>query len=202
MLKNLKVIFFSPLRADINHILSSTKVTTALFYFFIAWLILRVAYGTHGIFVKYSPNFTALQFNIGDINLLSYVIDFAIALVVNNFFKAFLLWLIVGRSRQIEIRKFLLITVYTSIFYLLFLSTEVFLIHPINSLKFYNIFWYGLSADTVKLVMTILSGYAFFLFNLMLYRLTALNKVFVFFLSLGSIGIAIKLSNILTTWLK
>lgn len=48
MLKNLKVIFFSPLRADINHILSSTKVTTALFYFFIAWLILRVAYGTMG----------------------------------------------------------------------------------------------------------------------------------------------------------
>lgn len=202
MLKNLKVIFFSPLLADINQILSSTKVTTALFYFFIAWLTLRVAYGTHGVFIRDSLSVIAQPFNIGKISLLSYVVDFSTAVLVDNFFIALLLWLIVGRSRQIAIRKFFLITLYISTFYLFCLSTKIILIHPINSLKFYNVFWYGLAADATKLIITILNGYVFFLFNVMLYRLVALNKVFVFFLSIGSIAIAAKLSNVLDAWLK
>ena len=190
MIKFLALLIFKPISIGANNIIENGTIKSLFTTFTFFWFINSILVVLHGGYVKYSNFLFSLSLDryIG-FNLFPYIFDFIISIVVSlllaclcwanfnfwteiNFTKLFKVSLIISCLQQIPsiIRKFL---------------------------SLYSPYWTKVALDCLKTIVNLSEIYILFLFIVLLYKLTKVNRIAItLFAIVVFIGIA-QLQNII-----
>ena len=171
MKKSLQLLLFKPISSGATYLIKNETIKSALTLFCIGWITVRGLYLINGIHVKawQSIHILYLDAFVG-FNLSSYLIDFSYRLVL-SILIAFICW--IGMRIWVNIPNILVFNL-------------------VKKLSIDSPFWGKTIYDFVHFLVGLFEIYVYFLFTVLLYRLTNLNKWGIaIFLSLLLVGISI-----------
>lgn len=197
MIKFLALLIFRPISIGANNIIENGTIKSLFTTFTLFWLINSILVVLHGGYVKYS-NFLfslSLDRNIG-FNLFPYIFDFIISIVV-SLLMACLCWANFNLWTEINFTKLFKVSLIISCLQQIPSIIRSILLYLVQFLSLHSPYWTKIALDCLKTIINLSEIYIMFLFIVLLYKLTKVNRFAItLFAIVVFIGIA-QLQNII-----
>ena len=197
MIKFLALLIFKPISIGANNIIENGTIKSLFTTFTFFWFINSILVVLHGGYVKYSNFLFSLSLDryIG-FNLFPYIFDFIISIVVSLLF-ACLCWANFNLWLEINFTKLFKVSLIISCLQQIPSIIRSILLYLVQFLSFHSPFWTKIALDFLKTIVNLSEIYILFLFIVLLYKLTKVNRFAItLFAIVVFIGIA-QLQNII-----
>ena len=197
MIKFLALLIFKPISIGANNIIENGTIKSLFTTFTLLWFINSILVVLHGGYVKYSNFLFSLSLDryIG-FNLFPYIFDFIISIVV-SLLLACLCWANFNLWLEINFTKLFKVSLIISCLQQIPSIIRSILLYLVQFLSFHSPFWTKIALDSLKTIVNLSEIYILFLFIVLLYKLTKVNRFAItLFAIVVFIGIA-QLQNII-----
>jgi|GEM_PF-532371 len=197
MIKFLALLIFKPISTGANNIIENGTIKSLFTTFTLFWFINSILVVLHGGYVKYSNFLFSLSLDryIG-FNLFPYIFDFIISIVV-SLLLAYLCWANFNLWTEINFTKLFKVSLIISCLQQIPSIIRSILLYLVQFLSFHSPFWTKIALDCLKTIVNLSEIYILFLFIVLLYKLTKVNRFAItLFAIVVFIGIA-QLQNII-----
>ena len=197
MKKSLVLLIFKPISTGANYIMENETIKSLFSLFLMIWFINHLLIMLVGGHVKYWNVMYPLSIDqyIG-FSLFPYILNFS-SIILISIFIAFLCWANFNIWTEVKFTKLLKVSLVLSCLQQIPDFIRLFLLYPIQFLYVYSPFWAQTIYDTLKFIANISEIYIAFLFIVLLYKLTKVNRFAItLFAIVVFIGIA-QLQNII-----
>lgn len=197
MNKSLSLLIFKPISTGANNIIENGTIKSLFTTFTLLWFINSILVVLHGGYVKYSNFLFSLSLDryIG-FNLFPYIFDFIICIVV-SLLLACLCWANFNLWLEINFTKLFKVSLIISCLQQIPSIIRSILLYLVQFLSFHSPFWTKIALDSLKTIVNLSEIYILFLFIVLLYKLTKVNRFAItLFAIVVFIGIA-QLQNII-----
>ena len=197
MIKFLALLIFKPISIGANNIIENGTIKSLFTTFTLFWFINSILVVLHGGYVKYSNFLFSLSLDryIG-FNLFPYIFDFIISIVV-SLLLACLCWANFNLWLEINFTKLFKVSLIISCLQQIPSIIRSILLYLVQFLSFHSPFWTKIALDCLKTIVNLSEIYILFLFIVLLYKLTKVNRFAItLFAVVVFIGIA-QLQNII-----
>jgi hypothetical protein len=197
MIKFLALLIFKPISIGANNIIENGTIKSLFTTFTFFWFINSILVVLHGGYVKYSNFLFSLSLDryIG-FNLFPYIFDFIISIVV-SLLLACLCWANFNLWLEINFTKLFKVSLIISCLQQIPSIIRSILLYLVQFLSFHSPFWTKIALDSLKTIVNLSEIYILFLFIVLLYKLTKVNRIAItLFAIVVFIGIA-QLQNII-----
>lgn len=197
MIKFLALLIFKPISTGANNIIENGTIKSLFTTFTLLWFINSILVVLHGGYVKYSNFLFSLSLDryIG-FNLFPYIFDFIISIVV-SLLLACLCWANFNLWLEINFTKLFKVSLIISCLQQIPSIIRSTLLYLVQFLSFHSPFWTKIALDSLKTIVNLSEIYILFLFIVLLYKLTKVNRFAItLFAIVVFIGIA-QLQNII-----
>lgn len=197
MKKSLVLLIFKPISTGANYIMENETIKSLFSLFLMIWFINHLLIMLVGGHVKYWKVIYPLAIDqyIG-FSLFPYILNFS-SIILISIFIAFLCWANFNIWTEVKFTKLLKVSLVLSCLQQIPDFIRLFLLYPIQFLYVYSPFWAQTIYDTLKFIANISEIYIAFLFIVLLYKLTKVNRFAItLFAIVVFIGIA-QLQNII-----
>ena len=197
MKKSLHLLIFRPISIGANNIIENGTIKSLFTTFTLFWLINSILVVLHGGYVKYSNFLFSLSLDryIG-FNLFPYIFDFIISIVV-SLLMACLCWANFNLWTEINFTKLFKVSLIISCLQQIPSIIRSIFLYLVKFLSLYSPYWTKVALDCLKTIVNLSEIYILFLFIVLLYKLTKVNRIAItLFAIVVFIGIA-QLQNII-----
>ena len=197
MIKFLALLIFRPISIGANNIIENGTIKSLFTTFTLFWLINSILVVIHGGYVKYSNFLFSLSLDryIG-FNLFPYIFDFIISIVV-SLLMACLCWANFNLWTEINFTKLFKVSLIISCLQQIPSIIRSILLYLVQFLSLHSPYWTKIALDCLKTIINLSEIYIMFLFIVLLYKLTKVNRFAItLFAIVVFIGIA-QLQNII-----
>ena len=197
MIKFLALLIFKPISIGTNNIIKNGTIKSLFTTFTLFWFINSILVVLHGGYVKYSNFLFSLSLDryIG-FNLFPYIFDFIISIVV-SLLLACLCWANFNLWTEINFTKLFKVSLIISCLQQIPSIIRSILLYLVQFLSFHSPYWAKIALDCLKTIVNLSEIYILFLFIVLLYKLTKVNRIAItLFAIVVFIGIA-QLQNII-----
>ena len=197
MIKFLALLIFKPISIGANNIIENGTIKSLFTTFTLFWLINSILVVLHGGYVKYSNFLFSLSLDryIG-FNLFPYIFDFIISIVV-SLLMACLCWANFNLWTEINFTKLFKVSLIISCLQQIPSIIRSILLYLVQFLSLHSPYWTKIALDCLKTIINLSEIYIMFLFIVLLYKLTKVNRFAItLFAIVVFIGIA-QLQNII-----
>ena len=197
MNKCLSLLIFKPISTGANNIIENGTIKSLFTTFTLFWFINSILVVLHGGYVKYSNFLFSLSLDryIG-FNLFPYIFDFIISIVV-SLLLACLCWANFNLWTEINFTKLFKVSLIISCLQQIPSIIRSILLYLVQFLSFHSPYWAKIALDCLKTIVNLSEIYILFLFIVLLYKLTKVNRFAItLFAIVVFIGIA-QLQNII-----
>ena len=197
MNKSLSLLIFKPISTGANNIIENGTIKSLFTTFTLFWFINSILVVLHGGYVKYSNFLFSLSLDryIG-FNLFPYIFDFIISIVV-SLLLACLCWANFNLWTEINFTKLFKVSLIISCLQQIPSIIRSILLYLVQFLSFHSPYWAKIALDCLKTIVNLSEIYILFLFIVLLYKLTKVNRFSItLFAIVVFIGIA-QLQNII-----
>ena len=197
MKKSLHLLIFRPISIGANNIIENGTIKSLFTTFTLFWLINSILVVLHGGYVKYSNFLFSLSLDryIG-FNLFPYIFDFIISIVV-SLLLAYLCWANFNLWTEINFTKLFKVSLIISCLQQIPSIIRSIFLYLVQFLSLYSPYWTKVALDCLKTIVNLSEIYILFLFIVLLYKLTKVNRFAItLFAIVVFIGIA-QLQNII-----
>lgn len=197
MKKSLKLLIFRPISIGANNIIENETIKSLFTTFTLFWLINSILVVLHGGYVKYSNFLFSLSLDryIG-FNLFPYIFDFIISIVV-SLLMACLCWDNFNLWTEINFTKLFKVSLIISCLQQIPSIIRSILLYLVQFSSLHSPYWTKIALDCLKTIINLSEIYIMFLFIVLLYKLTKVNRFAItLFAIVVFIGIA-QLQNII-----
>lgn len=197
MIKFLALLIFRPISIGANNIIENGTIKSLFTTFTLFWLINSILVVLHGGYVKYSNFLFSLSLDryIG-FNLFPYIFDFIISIVV-SLLMACLCWANFNLWTEINFTKLFKVSLIISCLQQIPSIIRSILLYLVQFLSLHSPYWMKIALDCLKTIINLSEIYIMFLFIVLLYKLTKVNRFAItLFAIVVFIGIA-QLQNII-----
>lgn len=197
MNKSLSLLIFKPISTGANNIIENGTIKSLFTTFTLFWFINSILVVLHGGYVKYSNFLFSLSLDryIG-FNLFPYIFDFIISIVV-SLLLACLCWANFNLWTEINFTKLFKVSLIISCLQQIPSIIRSILLYLVQFLSFHSPYWAKIALDCLKTIVNLSEIYILFLFIVLLYKLTKVNRFAItLFAVVVFIGIA-QLQNII-----
>ena len=176
MKKSLKLLIFRPISIGANNIIENETIKSLFTTFTLFWLINSILVVLHGGYVKYSNFLFSLSLDryIG-FNLFPYIFDFIISIVV-SFLMACLCWANFNLWTEINFTKLFKVSLIISCLQQIPSIIRSILLYLVQFLSLHSPYWTKIALDCLKSIINLSEIYIMFLFIVLLYKLTKVNR--------------------------
>lgn len=195
--KSLHLLIFRPISIGANNIIENGTIKSLFTTFTLFWLINSILVVLHGGYVKYSNFLFSLSLDryIG-FNLFPYIFDFIISIVV-SLLMACLCWANFNLWTEINFTKLFKVSLIISCLQQIPSIIRSILLYLVQFLSLHSPYWTKIALDCLKTIINLSEIYIMFLFIVLLYKLTKVNRFAItLFAIVVFIGIA-QLQNII-----
>ena len=197
MKKSLGLLIFKPISIGANNIIENGSIKSLFTTFTLFWFINSILVVLHGGYVKYS-NFSfslSLDRYIG-FNLFPYIFDFISSIVV-SLLIACLCWANFNLWSEVSFTKLFKVALIISCLQQIPSIIRSIFLYLVKFLSLYSPYWTKVALDFLKTIINLSEIYILFLFIVLLYKLTKVNRIAItLFAIVVFIGIA-QLQNII-----
>ena len=197
MKKSLGLLIFKPISIGANNIIENGSIKSLFTTFTLFWFINSILVVLHGGYVKYS-NFSfslSLDRYIG-FNLFPYIFDFISSIVV-SLLIACLCWANFNLWSEVSFTKLFKVALIISCLQQIPSIIRSIFLYLVKFLSLYSPYWTKVALDCLKTIVNLSEIYILFLFIVLLYKLTKVNRIAItLFAIVVFIGIA-QLQNII-----
>ena len=197
MKKSLGLLIFKPISIGANNIIENGSIKSLFTTFTLFWFINSILVVLHGGYVKYS-NFSfslSLDRYIG-FNLFPYIFDFISSIVV-SLLIACLCWANFNLWSEVSFTKLFKVALIISCLQQIPSIIRSIFLYLVKFLSLYSPYWTKVALDFLKTIINLSEIYILFLFIVLLYKLTKVNRFAItLFAIVVFIGIA-QLQNII-----
>ena len=197
MKKSLYLLIFRPISIGAINIIENGTIKSLFTTFTLFWLINSMLVVLHGGYVKYSNFLFSLSLDryIG-FNLFPYIFDFIISIIV-TLLMACLCWANFNLWTEINFTKLFKVSLIISCLQQIPSIIRSILLYLVQFLSFHSPYWAKIALDCLKTIVNLSEIYILFLFIVLLYKLTKVNRFAItLFAVVVFIGIA-QLQNII-----
>ena len=197
MKKSLSLLIFKPISTGANYIMENETIKSLFSFFLLIWFINHLLIMLVGGHVKYWNVMYPLSIDqyIG-FSLFPYILNFS-SIILISIFIAFLCWANFNIWTEVKFTKLLKVSLILTCLQQIPDFIRLFLLYPIQYLYVYSPFWAQTIYDSLKFIASISEIYIAFLFIVLLYKLTKVNRIAItLFAIVVFIGIA-QLQNII-----
>lgn len=197
MIKFLALLIFRPISIGANNIIENGTIKSLFTTFTLFWLINSILVVLHGGYVKYSNFLFSLSLDryIG-FNLFPYIFDFIISIVV-SLLMACLCWANFNLWTEINFTKLFKVSLIISCLQQIPSIIRSIFLYLVHFLSLHSPYWTKIALDSLKTIFNLSEIYIMFLFIVLLYKLTKVNRLAItLFAIVVFIGIA-QLQNII-----
>ena len=197
MKKSLHLLIFKPISTGANYIMENETIKSLFTTFTLFWLINSILVVLHGGYVKYSNFLFSLSLDryIG-FNLFPYIFDFIISIVVSLLMSC-LCWANFNLWTEINFTKLFKVSLIISCLQQIPSIIRSILLYLVQFLSLHSPYWTKIALDCLKTIINLSEIYIIFLFIVLLYKLTKVNRFAItLFAIVVFIGIA-QLQNII-----
>lgn len=197
MIKFLALLIFRPISIGANNIIENGTIKSLFTTFTLFWLINSILVVLHGGYVKYSNFLFSLSLDryIG-FNLFPYIFDFIISIVV-SLLMACLCWANFNLWTEINFTKLFKVSLIISCLQQIPSIIRSIFLYLVHFLSLHSPYWTKIVLDSLKTIFNLSEIYIMFLFIVLLYKLTKVNRFAItLFAIVVFIGIA-QLQNII-----
>lgn len=197
MIKFLALLIFKPISIGANNIIENGTIKSLFTTFTFFWFINSILVVLHGGYVKYSNFLFSLSLDryIG-FNLFPYIFDFIISIVV-SLLLACLCWANFNFWTEINFTKLFKVSLIISCLQQIPSIIKSIFLYLVKFLSLYSPYWTKVALDCLKTIVNLSEIYILFLFIVLLYKLTKVNRIAItLFAIVVFIGIA-QLQNII-----
>ena len=197
MKKSLSLLIFKPISTGANYIMENETIKSLFSFFLLIWFINHLLIMLVGGHVKYWNVMYPLSIDqyIG-FSLFPYILNFS-SIILISIFIAFLCWANFNIWTEVKFTKLLKVSLILTCLQQIPDFIRLFLLYPIQYLYVYSPFWAQTIYDSLKFIASISEIYIAFLFIILLYKLTKVNRFAItLFAIVVFIGIA-QLQNII-----
>ena len=197
MIKFLALLIFKPISIGANNIIENGTIKSLFTTFTFFWFINSILVVLHGGYVKYSNFLFSLSLDryIG-FNLFPYIFDFIISIVV-SLLMACLCWANFKLWTEINFTKLFKVSLIISCLQQIPSIIRSILLYLVQFLSLHSPYWTKIALDCLKSIINLSEIYIMFLFIVLLYKLTKVNRIAItLFAIVVFIGIA-QLQNII-----
>ena len=197
MIKFLALLIFKPISIGANNIIENGTIKSLFTTFTLFWFINSILVVLHGGYVKYSSFLFSLSLDryIG-FNLFPYIFDFIISIVV-SLLLACLCWANFNLWTEINFTKLFKVSIIISCLQQIPSIIRSILLYLVQFLSLHSPYWAKIALDCLKTIFNLSEIYIMFLFIVLLYKLTKVNRFAItIFAIVVFIGIA-QLQNII-----
>lgn len=197
MFNSLRLLTLKPISIDANYIIENETIKSLFTTFTLFWFINSILVVLHGGYVKYS-NFSfslSLDRYIG-FNLFPYIFDFVSSIVV-SLLIACLCWANFNLWSEVSFTKLFKVALIISCLQQIPSIIRSIFLYLVKFLSLYSPYWTKVALDFLKTIINLSEIYILFLFIVLLYKLTKVNRFAItLFAIVVFIGIA-QLQNII-----
>ena len=197
MKKSLYLLIFRPISIGANNIIENGTIKSLFTTFTLFWLINSILVVLHGGYVKYSNFLFSLSLDryIG-FNLFPYIFDFIISIIV-TLLMACLCWANFNLWTEINFTKLFKVSLIISCLQQIPSIIRSIFLYLVQFLSLHSPYWTKIALDCLKSIINLSEIYIMFLFIVLLYKLTKVNRFAItLFAIVVFIGIA-QLQNII-----
>ena len=197
MKKSLYLLIFRPISIGANNIIENGTIKSLFTTFALFWLINSMLVVLHGGYVKYSNFLFSLSLDryIG-FNLFPYIFDFIISIIV-TLLMACLCWANFKLWTEINFTKLFKVSLIISCLQQIPSIIRSIFLYLVQFLSLHSPYWTKIALDCLKSIINLSEIYIMFLFIVLLYKLTKVNRFAItLFAIVVFIGIA-QLQNII-----
>ena len=197
MNKSLSLLIFKPISTGANNIIENGTIKSLFTTFTLFWFINSILVVLQGGYVKYSNFLFSLSLDryIG-FNLFPYIFDFIISIIV-TLLMACLCWANFNLWTEINFTKLFKVSLIISCLQQIPSIIRSILLYLVQFLSFHSPYWAKIALDCLKTIVNLSEIYILFLFIVLLYKLTKVNRFAItLFAVVVFIGIA-QLQNII-----
>lgn len=197
MIKFLALLIFKPISIGANNIIENVTIKSIFTTFTLFWLINSMLVVLHGGYVKYSNFLFSLSLDryIG-FNLFPYIFDFIISIIV-TLLMACLCWANFNLWTEINFTKLFKVSLIISCLQQIPSIIRSIFLYLVQFLSLHSPYWTKIALDCLKSIINLSEIYIMFLFIVLLYKLTKVNRFAItLFAIVVFIGIA-QLQNII-----
>ena len=197
MIKFLALLIFKPISIGANNIIENGTIKSLFTTFTLFWLINSMLVVLHGGYVKYSNFLFSLSLDryIG-FNLFPYIFDFIISIIV-TLLMACLCWANFNLWTEINFTKLFKVSLIISCLQQIPSIIRSIFLYLVQFLSLHSPYWTKIALDCLKSIINLSEIYIMFLFIVLLYKLTKVNRFAItLFAIVVFIGIA-QLQNII-----
>ena len=197
MKKSLSLLIFKPISTGANYIMENETIKSLFSFFLLIWFINHLLIMLVGGHVKYWNVMYPLSIDqyIG-FSLFPYILNFS-SIILISIFIAFLCWANFNIWTEVKFTKLLKVSLILTCLQQIPDFIRLFLLYPIQYLYVYSSFWAQTIYDSLKFIASISEIYIAFLFIVLLYKLTKVNRFAItLFAIVVFVGIA-QLQNII-----
>lgn len=197
MIKFLTLLIFRPISIGANNIIENETIRSLFSTFSLFWFINSILVVLHGGYVKYSNFLFSLSLDryIG-FNLFPYIFDFISSIVV-SLLIACLCWANLNLWTEVSFTKLFKVSLIIACLQQIPSFIRSILLYLVQFLFLYSPYWAKIALDCLKIIINLSEIYIMFLFIVLLYKLTKVNRFAItIFAIVVFIGIA-QLQNII-----
>lgn len=197
MIKFLALLIFKPISIGATNIIENETIKSLFTTFTLFWLINSMLVVLHGGYVKYSNFLFSLSLDryIG-FNLFPYIFDFIISIIV-TLLMACLCWANFNLWTEINFTKLFKVSLIISCLQQIPSIIRSIFLYLVQFLSLHSPYWTKIALDCLKSIINLSEIYIMFLFIVLLYKLTKVNRFAItLFAIVVFIGIA-QLQNII-----
>ncbi len=176
MKKSLHLLIFKPISTGANYIMENETIKSLFTTFTLFWLINSILVVLHGGYVKYSNFLFSLSLDryIG-FNLFPYIFDFIISIVVSLLLSC-LCWANFNLWTEINFTKLFKVSLIISCLQQIPSIIRSILLYLVQFLSLHSPYWTKIALDCLKTIINLSEIYIMFLFIVLLYKLTKVNR--------------------------
>ena len=177
MKKSLKLLLFKPISTGASYIMENETIKSLFSFFLMIWFINHLLIMLVGGHVKYWKVMYPLSIDqyIG-FSLFPYILNFS-SIILISIFIAFLCWANFNIWTEVKFTKLLKVSLILACLQQIPDFIRLFLLYPIQYLYVYSPFWAKTIYDSLKFIADISEIYIVFLFIVLLYKLTKVNRL-------------------------
>lgn len=197
MFKSLRLLTLRPISTGANYIMENETIKSLFTTFTLFWLINSMLVVLHGGYVKYSNFLFSLSLDryIG-FNLFPYIFDFIISIIV-TLLMACLCWANFNLWTEINFTNLFKVSLIISCLQQIPSIIRSIFLYLVQFLSLHSPYWTKIALDCLKSIINLSEIYIMFLFIVLLYKLTKVNRFAItLFAIVVFIGIA-QLQNII-----
>ena len=176
MKKSLSLLIFKPISTGANYIMENETIKSLFSFFLMIWFINSILVVLHGGYVKYSNFWFSLSLDryIG-FNLFPYIFDFISSIVV-SLLIACLCWANFNLWSEVSFIKLFKVSLIISCLQQIPSIIRSIFLYLVKFLSLYSPYWTKVALDCLKTMINLSEIYILFLFIVLLYKLTKVNR--------------------------